>query len=328
MRFLKHIPPVLPSACAVLCVLASACSRGTTEPAAEKPSESASPASNHAGVVKLPAAVQQAIGLQTAALMMTNVTPEAKGYGRVLDVSPLVALTAELVATRAAGEASQAEVARLRSLAQQANASQRALQAAEANFARDQAQFESVRLRLMATWGSAVSERKDLHQFVQELAALKQALVRLDFPPGELPATFPTHARLIEIGHEDAPIQATFFGPAPSVDSAMQGKALLFLVSPNTSSLTPGAALTGFVPLPGTSEPGVLVPRSAIIRFSGLTWVYLREADGTFKRLAVNLDQALPNGWFVRNDLKADQTVVITGAQGLLSEELKGQLEE
>ena len=41
---------------------------------------------------------------------------------------------------------------------------------------RDRAQLESVRLRLLASWGSAIAERKDLPQFVQDLAALRQAV--------------------------------------------------------------------------------------------------------------------------------------------------------
>jgi len=40
------------------------------------------------------------------------------------------------------------------------------------------------------------------------------------------------------------------------------------------------------------------------------------------------LQQALPDGWFVAPPLKPQDKVVVTAAQMLLSEELKGQIEE
>jgi hypothetical protein len=68
----------------------------------------------------------------------------------------------------------------------------------------------------------------------------------------------------------------------------------------------------------------VAVPRSAVLRFNGATWVYRQTSDETFERLEVALDRPLENGWFVREGLKPGEKLVTVGAQQILSEELKG----
>jgi len=70
------------------------------------------------------------------------------------------------------------------------------------------------------------------------------------------------------------------------------------------------------------------VPREAVIRFNGTTWVYVQTADNTFQRTEAALDRPLEDGWFVREGLKPQDKVVTVGAQQLLSEELKGQSSE
>jgi hypothetical protein len=270
-------------------------------------------------------ATQKLMGLETAPLAAAKLKPEVRGYGRVLDVSPLATLVAELTTAQAASDASQAELKRLQTLAAQNNASERALQSADAAAARDQAQAASARLRLLVNWGSAIAERKDLSSFVQSLSSLAEALVQLDLPAGQPVPSQPTGARLLSLADESHPIEAKFLGSAPMVDAQMQGRGLFFLVQSNLSRLTPGAAVRGYISLPGEARSGAAVPRQAILRFSGATWVYLQTSAETFQRTEVALQAPLSEGWFVRENLKSQDKVVTVGAQQLLSEELKGQ---
>jgi hypothetical protein len=105
----------------------------------------------------------------------------------------------------------------------------------------------------------------------------------------------------------------------------MQSRGFLFLVSSNALRLVPGTSVTGYLSLPGEHRAGVLLPRSAIVRFNGATWVYLQTSDETFQRQEVSLEDPLEDGWFVSSGLKAQDKVVTVGGQQLLSEELKGQ---
>jgi hypothetical protein len=279
-------------------------------------------------IVTFDPATQKLMGLQTSALQPAQLAPEVKGYGHVLDISSLTSLVTDLMAARAASAASLAELGRLKTLAAQNNASERSLQAAESMAARDQNQVESVRLRLLSAWGRAIAEWPDLPIFVQSLSSLASALVQLDLPAGQRVSGVPTGARLLTLADESKPVFAEFLGPAPAVDPQMQGRGFLFLLATNSLQLTPGAAISGFMQLPGEAQTGVDLPRSAIVRFNGATWVYLQTSEEAFERRAVKLDSPLSEGWFVREELKAGDKVVTVGAQELLSEEQKGQAGE
>jgi hypothetical protein len=309
--------------------LLAGCSPPSKEKAAEAPLEKRAESRVQRGtngevILKLDAATQKLMGVQTAPVASTQWNPQVKAFGRVLDVSPLAGVVAELTAAKAASDASQSELARLKTLAAQTNASQRALEAGEAASARDQAQAESARLRLLANWGGAIAGRADLAAFVRSLGAMESALVELDLPAGEAVKTTPTGARLLTLAEGAAPLEAQFIGPAPTVDAQAQGQGFLFLVQPNAARLAPGAALSGFLSMPGEAQSGVLAPRNAVLRYNGSAWVYVQTGDETFRRIEVALDRPLDGGWFVREGLKAQDKVVTVGAQQMLSEELKG----
>jgi len=300
---------------------------GAAEKSAEAPSH-VKRGTNGQVVITLDAGTQKIMGLQTASLEAAHLSPEVKGYGHVLDVSPLTSLVTDVTAARAASQASQAELKRVKALAAQNNASERALQTAEANAARDQAQAESARLRLLAGWGSVIAGRDDLPAFIEALGSLSNALVQIDLPAGEPLPALPTGARLVTLADGAQPTGAQLLGPAPAVDPQMQGRSLLFLVSPNPLRLAPGAAVTAYLTLPGEGQAGVTLPRNAIVRFNGTTWVYRQISEDSFERIEVTLDSPLENGWFVHEGLKPADKVVATGAQQLLSDELKEQLGE
>ena len=276
-------------------------------------------------IVTVEAKLQPAMGLLTALLEPAKLSPEIKAYGHVVDPAPLAGLVAELLSAQAAGQASEAELKRLKTLAAQNNASERALQAAEVAAVHDQTQIQAVRLRLMASWGEAISQRKDLPEFVQSLGSLKSVLAQLDLPGGDVLPAEPSGVRVFTLGNETNPIPAELIGPAPMADPQMQGRGFLLLISPNSLKLVPGLALTGLLSLPGEPRSGVLLPRSALVRYNGATWVYLQTGEVTFERTEVTLDSPLQEGWFVEKGLKPKDKVVTVGGQELLSEELKGQ---
>ena len=313
-------------------VFLSACSQKNAETpapaAAEKKEESrVTHGTNGEAIIKLDAETQKLMGLETAVLSPAELNPEIKGFGRVLDTSPLASLVADLTVANAASQATQAELERLKTLAAQNNASARALQSADAAATRDAAQTEAVRLKLVAGWGGAIAARQDLAGFVRSLGSLESALIQLNVSPDQLLNQVPTGARVVTISDETKPVEAQFIGRAASVDPQVQGQGFLFLISPNPSRLTPGAAVTGFIDIPGEKQAGVAVPRNAIVRFNGAAWVYVQASDETFQRTEAKLERPLQDSWFVREGLKPGIKIAIIGAQQLLSEELKGEAE-
>jgi multidrug efflux pump subunit AcrA (membrane-fusion protein) len=278
-------------------------------------------------LVKLDQKAQEKAGLKIAPLEPATLKPEIKGYGRVLDPGPLAALLVELTSARAALEASTKEFQRLKILhGQDQNVSTRALETAEAAAKRDQIAVDAAQIKLATGWGKAVASQPDLSAFVRPLVALEAVLVRIDLPLGEALEKPPSAARIAALTAEDHPVEAEFLGPTVSADPQTQGQGFLFLLK--RAPLTPGAAVVGWLSLPGDVQNGVVVPRSALVRHESEVFVYLQTAEHLFLRKEIDLEHPLANGWFVDEGLKPKQNIVVTGAQQLLSEDLKGQGEE
>jgi membrane fusion protein, multidrug efflux system len=307
------------------------CSRHSGEPGeqAEKHDEPrVQHGTNGEVVITLSASSQKAIGLQTMDIQRAELPPEAKVYGRVLDPGPLSALVAEFVIAQAAAATSEAELKRLQGLAAGNNASERAVQTAQSAATRDQAQLESVRLRILGNWGEDIAGLQDLPNFVRRLTSLEASLIQLNLPVGEALSSLPNGARVFDLAEESKPLQARFLGLATATDPTLQNKGFLFAVEPNSAKLSPGQSITGFLTLPGLPRTGVAVPHAAMVQFQGLNWVYLQTGEETFRRVAMKPGIPLNDAEFVREGFHPGDRVVTTGAQELLSEELKSQLEE
>jgi hypothetical protein len=278
---------------------------------------------NGNAVVKLNEQTQKKLGIVVESPAAFPMSPELRGYGKVLDPAPLAALVTELAAAQAAATASSNELARLETLALQGNASARALQTAEATAQRDRQATQSLRDRLTLSWGKAVAERLDLAAFVQSLASLDAVLVRIDLPAGETLKVPPVSARIVAMTGQ--PSEAEFLEPAPSVDPQMQGQGFLFLLKTNALRLAAGESVVGFLRIPGEPLAGVIIPRDAVVRAEGAGWVYVLNAAGdALTRTEIALDHPIDDGWFVTKGVTVNDRVVVTGAQQLLSFELKG----
>jgi hypothetical protein len=282
---------------------------------------------NDEHLVKLDRARQVSAGIVTANPQAMGLSPEVKGYGRVLDPTPLAALLLDIESAEAALEASAREYKRARVLfAQNQNASVRALESAKAAMKRDRAMLDAARARLLTGWGKPLAEREDLPAMVKALTALESALVRIDLPPNELLFSPPTGARLISLSDENRSAEADFLSPAPTTDAQMQGKGFLFLLRTNSLELRPDTAVTGFLKIRGELLQGVVVSRSAVVRHEQRAWVYIQTDNATFARKPIVLQHPSDKDWFITEGLSPSDRMMVSGAQVLLSEELKPQI--
>lgn len=280
-------------------------------------------------VLSLNTEAQERLGLVVGCPTSVSLPRRLKAYGRVLDPGPLVGLLAEIQSAEAALEASSREFQRLKQLhAQGQNVALRAVEAAEATLRRDQVAREAARLKLLNSWGKAVGEAPDLPSLVEELVARQAALVRLDVPAGSRVEP-PRAAEVFRLDAPDQPLKASYLGPAAEVDPQAQGTGYLFVIRDKACAgpLAPGQALWGWLEQPGAPVAGWLVPSSAVVRAAGQGWVYV-QTDGTnFARRPIGLDHPVEQGWVVSEGLSAQDRLVLTGAQMLLSEEFKARIQ-
>jgi len=242
-------------------------------------------------VVRLSAAAQRNVGLALAVparATLPAAAPELAAF--VLDAQPLAELHGRLQAARheaeaarAVAQASAAERRRVQGLYDDdRNASQRALEAAQAQAGADaareraaQAQWAALREGARATWGPAVAAWLETPDggALPRLAAGREALLRVAL---RVDGPAPDAALWITLPGRPAPARARPLGAAALPDAPGGSRTLLYHLS--ATGLAPGQRLAARTD-GGASEAGVLLPASALVWHAGQPWVYVRESE-------------------------------------------------
>lgn len=280
------------------------------------------------GVVKLDAEAREHAGLEIAPLAAATLGSEASAWGRVLDPAPLAALDDELAAAEAAIEVSRAASTRAQSLFQGGeNVARKTVESTESQLRADEIKRSGLRRRIALEWGASLAalDAKARHDLVEQLVAGAAALVRVELPAGERLAAVPKSARLAVLDGEPVAAQEIF--AAATADPKTQSQA--FIVRAAAPSLRPGMAVTAWLDAGGEARTGALVPREAVVRFDGRTWIYVPAKSGAgpakggeFERRAIALGAPLEAGYFAA-ELRAGEKIVVRGAQSLLSHEAR-----
>ena len=131
-------------------------------------------------------------------------------------------------------------------------------------------------------------------------------------------------------------VTARLVGPAPEADPVTRRPAYLYRAGRSWPGAAPGVPIVALV---AGSQPGgtgakddgvfaaaVVVPDSAVVQWEGLVWAYRQRAPGRFERVRVATDRPVPGGWLTGPPLAAGDTVVLHGAEELLSEEFRARV--
>ncbi len=121
-------------------------------------------------------------------------------------------------------------------------------------------------------------------------------------------------------------VTARLVGPAPEADPVTRRPAYLFRAERTWPGATPGTPVTALVPVSGSSIAGVLVPDAAVVQWEGLAWAYRRRAPDSFERVRVPTLRPARSGWIAGPPLALGDTIVVRGAQELLSEEFRARV--
>ena len=267
---------------------------------------------------------QHRLGVKSAALSKASVPDEVTGSARVLDGATLSVLLAEIGAAEAALEATHADHERKRKLVEQGqHASVSAVEAAAAAMKRDEIARGAARAKVVAAWGPALPTRPGLATLAAALLRREQAIVRVELLATDSLDPPPERAVLERL--DGFRVAAQLLGPAPSSENPLSGQCLLYLVTSRAEPLVPGTTLTAALARAGKQSTGWLVPRGAVVRHAGLGWIFVKVDAETFARREIALDRQHADGWLVHED--SGTPVVVTGAQSLLSEELKSRIQ-
>ena len=147
--------------------------------------------------------------------------------------------------------------------------------------------------------------------------------MQITLPPGVVLMATPATAA-IENG-KDTRAQITFISPATHIDPKIQGISF-FYVAPADSGVLPGMNVLAFLPT-GKTVDGVAIPASAVVWWQDRAWVYRRTASDKFVRVEIATDLPAPGGGYIVTNLPQDVQIVTGGAQLLLSEEFRSQIQ-
>ena len=126
-----------------------------------------------------------------------------------------------------------------------------------------------------------------------------------------------------------ARVTGRLVGPSPEADPATRRAAYLYRAGRTWQGATPGTPVVAFVvgkAVPGAAREEVLVPDRAVVQWEGLAWAYLQREPGRFERVRVPTDRPVTGGWVASGGLTPGDSVVVTGAQELLSEEFRARV--
>lgn len=261
---------------------------------------------------------KQAVGIAVVHPLAANTPDRIEALGLVLDPAQLIADLGEEDSADVAERSSSAELARLRGLfSGGANASLRALEAAEAEQAKARADAQSATARVNIHWGPVAALSPQARAKLLDAALSGHSLlVRADLPGlhslGVLPAKAILDVDGIQVpGHVLGALRQS---------TEVQGVGLLIEVPHAPVGLGPGARVP--VNLMTPPHKGFLLPRDAVLYDENGPYVYKQMARkaGTDKSqyttVKVSLLQSSGSGWLVEGVDDDDQIVV--GAAGVL----------
>jgi len=294
---------------------------------------------NGATVITIDYETQQRSGIKTDALVAVAHQENIRAYGMVLDVARLTELSnnfnranAEVQTAQAKLSVSRAVFDRSSKLYNQTKAiSEAQMQSAEAAFVTDQAnlaaaqaQVRSLTASAYQDWGSVIGKSLvDQSEKVVRLIERQEFLLQITLPPGAVLSVAPATAA-VQSG-KGARTKITFVSPATHIDPKIQG-VTLFYAAPAEDGLLPGMNVVAFLPT-GKIINGVTVAASSVVWWQDRAWVYQRTNPDKFVRVEISTDVPAPGGGYIVPGMPPDIQIVSSGAQLLLSEEFRSQIQ-
>ena len=315
-------------------------SEQAAESASDAPIEAASRITHENGktILAFDAQAQRANGIVVKALVADHRSAAIAANGVVLQLQPLLDLKTsfnaaqmDIAKARAASQASQAEYKRLLALNQSGeNVSAKAVETAQATAESDAAVLQNAEQSLTVLkdsmslhWGATVANW--LEQGSPQLDGLfAQRAFLLQVTPSNY-AGRSAPAEAVAQLPDGAHVSARLLSALPQLDPRLQAPSYLYIVS-SRAGVVPGINLPVSL-ASGPVQSGAVVPYNAVVWWQGSAWCYVEGSPGKFARVEVPVTNPTPAGWFVSRGVQAGVQVVTAGAQTLLSEEFRSQIQ-
>ena len=280
---------------------------------------------------------QKQAGITVEELKEAKYAASQNFTGMVVDLHALVearqrlqSLSAQLTAAQAQLLQRRSDVTRTQGLYDEGrNASKRDLEATRAALATQeqqeialQAEIRSVIDGVRMQWGDAFANHlADKDGLVARVISHQVEIVQFAMPYGSRPDKQSWRVDVSNAGHGDG-VQAFLVGAAAQSQPGLQGANWLLSMPPSGAG---AGTRVRVLSQQGKTQKGVFVPTTAMIRFAGKNWVYMKIDEERFERLALPVDRPIGEGFFT-DAFEVRDKLVTSGAQLLLSEEFRFQI--
>jgi biotin carboxyl carrier protein len=177
---------------------------------------------------------------------------------------------------------------------------------------------------LVTQVGAQPGEMVQPGQLLLEVTDYDEPLVRVAWPP-DLPGP-PAEVGVSLAAAGAQGVRARLVGASPNADPVTRLPAYLYRAERGWRGVRPGAAVVVTVTERGVPGRGVVVPDRAVVQWEGLAWAFVERGAGRFRRVRVPTDRPLPGGFLAQTGPSAGDTIVVEGAEQLLSEEFRARV--
>jgi hypothetical protein len=290
--------------------------------------------------VKLDKDAQELAGISVSALEPARFQAEFLAYGKAISIQPLLDLHHRYLATLAEREQAnakfkQAEQAfnRQQDLYKQGISAKRHLQEQQAQWQTDKAllnatqfQDQAILDEALLNWGNPLASwALSLHaEKLTSFLTGQQTLLQITLPSHH---SAPENLRTIAVevsGDRSKAQAAELIAIAPQTDGVSQGISYFFRTSGKT--IKTGMSVSAWLPGQSQQQEGIIIPKSAVCWSMDQAYVYQKNTDNTFTRRPISPYNSSQNGYFVNHSFKPGDLIVTTGAQMLLSQEMRGSI--
>lgn len=297
-------------------------------------------ASHDTSKLQLASSTEKLAGIKTQTLQAAQQQAEFVAYGKVVNLEPLLQLRQQYLAANAQQQSAKARyteaqlnLTRTQNLHSQDIVSSRRLQEQQAQAQADRANLDSSLYQQQTLlenskleWGNTLSAWFTSNNHPQAEQFLKHSAQLLQIT---LPANSELDPNVSQIfidahGQRQNAIPASLISASPHIDPLTQGRRYFFKTQ--AKSLPYGSHISAWIAGNGKPTNGVLIPAAAIVRQMGQSFVFIKTSDGQFNRRPLPQLLNTAQGYLALDNVQVGEEVVISGAQTLLSEQLKSQI--
>ena len=185
--------------------------------------------------------------------------------------------------------------------------------------------LEAPRAGAVTAVGAQPGEMVAAGQVLLELTDYSRPVARIGWSAAAPPPPSRITLEAPGSGPRSPRVAADLVGAAPEADPVTRLPAYLYRAAREWPGARPGTTVSALLPA-GPVTAGLLIPDGALVQWEGLVWAYVQQQPGRYVRRRVPTDRPAPGGFFVAAGWRPGDTVVVTGAEQLLSEEFRARV--